>query len=108
MRTSYSCNINTVKSAFEDLLEGFQIHLQSQLLSLSPRQYHFLEALLEGQGSICSREILDKFKLGRSSNVAKIKKNLLSKEFIEIHRDHVKIVDPFLKNYLYRQIRSRK
>jgi hypothetical protein len=108
LRTTYSCNINTVKSAFKDLLEGFQLHLQNQLLSLSPKQYHFLEALLVNQGSICSRKLLDNFKLGRSSNVAKIKKNLSGKELIEIHKDHIKIVDPLLKNYLRMQIRSQK
>ena len=100
MNTSYLCNSSIVTLAFKDLLSESQIYLQNQLSCLTPKQYYYLQALTSGTDKMCSRENLLKYQLDRSSNVARIKENLLQKEVIEVRRKDVIIIDPLLKHWI--------
>ena len=104
--TDYTCSELTVNNAFRNMMAGSQPLLQHQMTRLSAKQYFYLCAVASGQVELCSREVLEKYKLGSSSNVARIRENLLAKELIEITREHVLIVDPLLKHYILMQIRS--
>jgi len=108
LRTEYTCTMETVNSAFRDMITEFQLHLKSLLARLTAKQYFYLCALACGLENICSREVLKNYKLGRSSNVARIRENLLAKELIELQRKYVIIVDPLLRHWLLKEIRSQK
>jgi hypothetical protein len=108
LHTTSTCNMETVTQAFKNMIVEFQLQLQLQLARLTAKQYFYLCALASDQEKICSREVLEKYKLGRSSNVARIRENLLSKELIELQRERVIIIDPLLKHWLMMEVRSRK
>jgi len=108
LHTAYTCSMETVNHAFRDMITGFQLQLQYQLARLTAKQYFYLCALASDQDKMCSREVLEKYKLGSSSNVARIRENLLSKELIELQRERVIIIDPLLKHWLLMEIRSQK
>jgi hypothetical protein len=90
------------------MIVGFQLQLQYQLARLTAKQYFYLCAIALEQDKMCSREILEKYKLGSSGNVARIRENLLSKELIELQREAATIIDPLLKHRLLTQITSQK
>ena len=106
LRTEFTCSTEIVDCAFRGMQAEFQLHLRSLLAGITTKQFFYLGALANGFNKICSREVLEKYKLGRSSNVARIKKNLLAKELIEIQREQVIIIDPLLKSWIQLQIRS--
>jgi hypothetical protein len=105
--TGNTCSTETVNRAFRDMIAGFHLQMQYQLARLTAKQYFYLCALAWDQDKICSREVLEKYKLGSSSHVARIRENLLSKELIEQERERVIIIDPLLKHCLRTEIRSR-
>jgi hypothetical protein len=108
LSSSGRCTIQDVEYAFLNLIKVFELHIQKQLTGLTSKQLSFLCALAEEQEKLCSGKILDSYKLRSSSNVARIKENLLAKELIEVQRKQVSIIDPLLKHYILEQIRSRK
>lgn len=108
LKCPHTCRIQDVESAFSELILVFQMHLQYQLTGLTAKQYSYLCALAQEEYRLCSGRVLASYKLGSSSNVARIKENLLAKELIEVQRKQVSIIDPLLKHYIHKHIRSRK
>lgn len=108
LKSANTCTIHDVESAFSDLILVFQLHLQNQLSGLTAKQYSYLCALAEEEENLCSGRVLASYKLGSSSNVARIRENLLAKELIEVQSKLASIIDPLLKHYIIMRIRSQK
>ena len=108
LKCAGTCTIHDVEYAFSDLILAFQLHLQNQLYGLTAKQYSYLCALAEEQDRLCSGRVLKIYKLGRSSNVTRIRENLLAKELIEVQSKQASIIDPLLKHYILMRIRSHK
>jgi hypothetical protein len=62
--------------------------------------------VLRGEEKFSSMEIINKYKLGTSSNVNRIKQALIHKEIIEIQVERIEFIDPlyrdWLKKYYYK------
>ncbi len=86
--------INTNRPFFTREFEGF-----------SPSQINLLRALCNGETSLNSASILQKYKLGTSGNVSKNKKRLEENDIIDITSSSLTILDPvfelWLNNYIF-------
>lgn len=81
--------------AVSQLLQSNTILFQKDFESLSRTQVNFLRMLLDGvTEGFTRREILDKYELGTSANVAKIIPQLEKKEIIETYGKKVSFSDP--------------
>lgn len=84
-----------------DLLAQSTPLFMEQMNSLSTYQLNFLHAIIDGQhNQFTSQEVLKKYNLGTKSNIQKIQKVLIEKDFIEKRIDGVYISDPILQLWL--------
>lgn len=100
LRTSTECDEPLVTEAFENLLLQLGFLYQTNTDSLSAPQVYFLDAVLKGEEKFSSKEVIQNYKLGTSANVSRIKKALINKEIIEIHRNNIEFIDPMYKHWL--------
>lgn len=71
--------------------------------SLNPRQRSLLVAIAEGSTELYSRETVDNYSLGSSSNVQKLIKALEKREVIERKRKGYGLTDGFFKKWLLQE-----
>ncbi len=98
--TDRICTASIVEKAFENLVDQNEIHFENILGRINPRQFNFVRALLLHPGKICSAESLEKYGLGSSSNVARIRECLEIKGIIENHGHTASIIDPLFSHWL--------
>jgi hypothetical protein len=100
LRTKKSCT----KAIIDDSLQGIKNQLSllfvNQIDDMSTTQINFLKAVLNGETSFSSQEVLKNYRLGTSANLKKIKSALLSKEIIDIQDKKIEILDPVFKLWL--------
>lgn len=106
---AWNVMLNTEKEVtdaeFEQGVEDLMIQCNplflEQTRALTSFQMNFLRAIIAGQHSgFASQEILEKFQLGSKSNVSKMQKTLIEKDFIELRQDGLYISDPVLQLWL--------
>jgi len=93
-----------LEQGVEDLLIQCTPLFIEQTGTLTTFQMNFLRAIMAGQHSgFASQEILEKYQLGTKSNVGKMQKTLIEKDFIELRQDGLYLSDPVLQLWLQRQ-----
>ncbi len=98
-----------ILAAVEDLLAQNAILYTRDSEYLTNGQYNFLKAVAEGvHTGLSSREVVNKYQLGTSANVLKLKKVLIQKELID-DQEGIHFLDPvyelwFKKNMLHQKI----
>ena len=100
LRTSDRCSEEIIHKAHESIIDQIGLLFQSRTEELTNYQVNLLKALLEGEKQFSSKDNLDKYDLGTSPNVARIKKALESKEIIDLSRDEIIMLDPMYKSWL--------
>lgn len=91
--------------ACQDIIDQNTPLFEKQTESLTNYQLNFLRAILDGvHQEFTTREVLQKYSLGSSANVATIKRALIKKELIDVENKQVVISDPLLKIWLSRNI----
>ncbi len=100
LRTSDRCSEEIIHKAHESIIDQFGMLFQSRTEELTNYQVNLLKALLEGEKQFSSKDNLDKYDLGTSPNVARIKKALESKEIIDLSGDEIIMLDPMYKSWL--------
>ena len=109
---AWNVMLNTEKEVtdaeFEQGVEDLMIQCTplflEQTRALTSFQMNFLRAIIAGQHSgFASQEILEKFQLGTKSNVSRMQKTLIEKDFIDLRQDGLYISDPVLQLWLQRQ-----
>lgn len=94
-----------VESAFQDLLDQNALLFERMTEDLSSYQMNFLRAVLDGVTSeFTTLDVMRKYQLSSSANVAIVKKALVKKELIEVERRQVVIPDPVLKVWLRKEL----
>lgn len=95
-------------AALEDLLAQNDMLYQRETELLSDTQLNFLKSLASGTVTgFSNKDILQKFKLGSSANVSKLKKALVDKEFIEFNGKSAEFLDPAFELWFIREILKR-
>ena len=85
----------------KQLLQSNTILFQKDFESLSRTQVNFLKMLLDGVTEGFTRgEILGRYELGTSANVAKIIPQLEKKEILETYAKKVSFSDPAFAHWL--------
>lgn len=100
LRTKTSCT----KVIIDDSLQGIKNQLSllfvGQIEAMATTQINFLKAVLNNETAFQSQDILKRYNLGTSANIAKIKTALMNKEIIDISVKKVEILDPIFKLWL--------
>ena len=90
-----------IKLGVEDLLAQCTPLFMEQISSLSTYQLNFLRAIIDGQhNQWTSQEVLAKYNLGTKSNISRIQKTLIEKDFVEQREDGFYLADPVLHIWL--------
>jgi hypothetical protein len=104
LRTDHTCTRSIVESAFKSMVCESELYTSQLMAQLTEKQFNYLRALANYTKRICSKESLEKYNLGSSSNIARIKINLEKKGILEVNREFTAIIDPLfmsrLKEYL--------
>jgi AAA+ ATPase superfamily predicted ATPase len=100
LRTSKKCSSEIIQEAFEDLIMQLSMLFQIMTDKLSAKQVNFLKALINNEKQITSQRVLQKYQLGTSANVLKIKRALHNKEIIDIIGKKIEFNDPLYKYWL--------
>jgi hypothetical protein len=99
-RTKDECSEETVYEAHEGIVDQLSLLFQSKTEELSNSQVNFLKALLHYVTQFSSKEAMDRYNLGTSANVVRIKKSLENKEIIDIRGNNITLLDPMYKSWL--------
>lgn len=92
--------------ALQDIIDQNRPLFEKQIEDLTAYQLSFLRAIVDGvEESFASQEVIDKYNLSSSSNVAAIKTALVKKELIDIEKGKVVVTDPVLPLWMKRYLR---
>lgn len=97
-----------VLSAIDDLLAQNSMLYTRDTENLTNAQFNFLKAVAEGVHSgLSSKEVLNKYQLGTSANVLKIKRGLIQKELID-DSNGIHFLDPVYERWFKKNILKQK
>jgi AAA+ ATPase superfamily predicted ATPase len=100
LRTIGTCKRASIDESFDSLMLQFSLLFQNITDSLSYTQINFMHALISGKEKLSSKEVLDKYNLGSSANIAQLKKALANREIIDIVGPQIEFTDPVYKAWL--------
>jgi len=104
-RTSNTADETIFSAALDDLLAQNDMLYQRETELLSDTQLNFLKSMASGiTDGFNNKDILQKYKLGSSANVSKIKKALIEKEFIQFNGKSAEFLDPAYELWFIREI----
>lgn len=94
------------EEAWQDLLDQNTPLFEKQTENLTGYQLNFLRAIIDGVSKeFTTKNVLEKYNLGTSSNVAIVKRALIKKELIDIEKKEIVISDIVLKEWLKREFK---
>ena len=104
-KTHDAVNDTIYDEALDDMIAQNAILYQRDTENMSSTQLNFLKAVASGERkNLTSVEILQRYRLGTSANVIKIKKHLLNSEIIDIRNKEVSFIDPVYKLWFRKEI----
>ncbi len=104
-KTKTTATADSFNEALEDMIRQNSLLYQRDTEGMSATQMNFLKAVACGvKQNLSSKEIIDKYNLGTSANINKIKKALLANEFIDIRNKEVSFIDPVYELWFKQEI----
>ena len=104
-KTHDAVNQTIYDEALDDMIAQNAILYQRDTENMSATQLYFLKAIASGERkNLTSVEILQKYRLGTSANVVKIKKHLQNAEIIDIRNREVSFIDPVYELWFRKEI----
>ncbi|MCP4309942.1 MAG: hypothetical protein GY790_01645 [Bacteroidetes bacterium] len=107
IRTHNTCTTAIMEKAMNDLIRHYDYRFHKIAENLTPKQLGYLRALIEGNQKLYSKTTREKYQLGSSSNVARLKLSLEKKEIIYTGYMENEYADPIFKEWLRRNYFSR-
>ena len=99
LRTQTECSLTIIEDSLQSIKNQLSLLFVGLVESLTSTQLYFLEAIINGE-TVFGQENLNKYKLGTSANVIRIKNALLSKEIIDTSSKNIVFQDPVFKLWL--------
>jgi hypothetical protein len=99
LRTKNKCSIPIIDNSLQSIKNQLSLLFVGLTEMLTSTQLYFLRAIIDGE-TVFGQENLNKYRLGTSANVIRIKDALLSKEIIDITAKNIEIQDPIFKLWL--------
>ena len=94
------------EEAWQDLLDQNTPLFEKQTENLTGYQFNFLKAIIDGVSKeFTTKNVLEKYNLGTSSNVVIVKRALIKKELIDTEKKEIVISDIVLKEWLKRELK---
>ncbi|MDR2805418.1 MAG: ATP-binding protein [Dysgonamonadaceae bacterium] len=104
-RTDKAVNDAIYQEALDDMITQNAILYQRDTEKMSAYRLNFLKAVASGERkNFSSSEILNKYRLGTSANVVKVKNYLLNEEIIDIRNKEISFIDPVYELWFKREI----
>ncbi len=100
LRTIDKCSEKIITDAHDGIVDQLSLLFQTKTEEITNFQINFLHAVLSDVSQFSARETLEKFNIGSSANIARIKKSLENKEIIDIRGNDISILDPMYKSWL--------
>ena len=100
LRTEKEATETIVDEALDGLVLQMSLLFQSMTENLTTPQVNFLKMLIEGETRYSTRDNIEKYRLGSSANVSRIRRSLIDKEIIEEQDHALLILDPMYANWL--------
>ncbi len=100
LRTLEKATLEIIDVSFQSLIMQLSLLFQTITDRLSTTQINFLHALLVGEKKLSSKNVIIKYGLGTSANVARIKKTLIEKEIIDQLQGEIFLLDPIYEAWL--------
>ena len=100
LRTSAEITLEIVNESFESLILQLSLLFQNITETLSTNQLNFLKAIIKGEEKLSSKEVIQKYNLGTSANVSRVRHALINKEIIDQTGGEIQILDPIYKAWL--------
>jgi hypothetical protein len=103
IRTEKNVTEKNFEDALNDLLNQNSILYYNYLENLTALQINFLLAIVDGiHHEFSKKEVINKYNLGTSANINRVKKSLEQKELIDIYPQKITINDPVFQLWLKR------
>ncbi len=93
-------NKNSITQSLNDLYNQYTILYQKITEELSNQQLNFLKAICLKTENLSSKDVLNKFQLGTSANIIRIRESLEKKELIDIIGKEITFNDPLYELWL--------
>ena len=100
--TRNTCTPSIVETSLNNLILHFDNRFNKIAEGLTVKQLYFLKALAEGNVKLYSSSIRERYQLGSTSNIARLKTSLEKKEIIHSGRMDIVFTDPIFKEWLKR------
>ncbi len=100
LRSDEICTNDIIYEAFGGLVLQLSMLFQALVDKLSNSQVNLLKALVCNEQKLSSQNVLNKYQLGTSANVLKIKKVLSNSEIIDTIGENITLIDPLYKFWL--------
>ena len=101
-RTKDACSQEIILSAHEDIIDQLSLLFANSTEKLSSFQIHLLKAVLAGEKQLTAKETLEKYRLGTSANVVRLKRLLIENEILDDTGEELSFLDPMYKYWLQR------
>ena len=100
LRTDNVCTGELVDTAHQGIINQLGLLFTNITESLSNKQMALLKAIISGERQLSSQSTIQKYNLGTSANVLRLKQSLLAREIIDITSDQIDLQDPMYKYWL--------
>lgn len=100
LRTKTSCKKSVVYEAHDSLMMQLSLLFQNMTSDLTITQLNFLKAFVSGETKLSSKAVLNKYEIGTSANISRIKKALANKELLDLFANQTRFTDPVFKFWL--------
>jgi hypothetical protein len=99
-RTKDTCSQEIILSAHEDIINQLSLLFVNSTEKLSSFQIHLLKAVLAGEKQLTAKETLEKYQLGTSANVVRLKRLLIQNEILDDTGEELSFLDPMYRYWL--------
>lgn len=100
LRTTDSATAENVQAAHQSLTDQLSLLFDTITQGLTTLQLNFLKACINGEKSMNSAVVLEKYRLGSSANVTRCRKSLVEKDILDITPGKTEFQDPIYKYWL--------
>lgn len=100
LQTNLKANSEIVMASHERLINQFSFFFQVQADSLSSPQINYLHALIMKEAKLSGKDVIERYRLGTSANVTKIRLALQDREIIDSLQGYPQILDPYFVAWL--------
>jgi hypothetical protein len=100
LRTKGKTTLTQVLTAHESISRQLSLLFQMMTDELTTTQVNFLRALLENNPKLTSKKVIDRYRLGTSANVIRIRKTLMDREIIDDMGKGLFLLDPYYAYWL--------